>query len=78
MVARLIHLDIHCVKDNDGHRHIERITEIIPYDIEDKVLEIKAGVECRLEEISHYLKLLTRERHIILEILWFLRMVGIR
>ena len=31
MVARLLHLDVHCVKENDGHRHIDRITEIIPY-----------------------------------------------
>lgn len=62
MVARLIHLDIHCVKDNDGHRYIDRITEIIPYEREDKELEIKTGVEGRLEEISHYMKLLTRRK----------------
>ena len=61
MVSRLIHLDIHCVKENNGHRHIKRITEIIPYDIEDKLPDIKAGVEGSLKEISYYLKLLTRQ-----------------
>ena len=38
-----------------------RITEIIPYDIEDKLPDIKAGVEGSLKEISYYLKLLTRQ-----------------
>jgi pilus assembly protein CpaF len=28
LVTRLLHLDIHCVKDNDGHRYIDRITQI--------------------------------------------------
>ena len=54
MVARLIHLDVHCVKDNDGHRYIERITEIIPYEREEA--EYDSG------EIVHYLKLLTRKK----------------
>lgn len=62
MVARLIHLDIHCVKENNGHRHIDRITEIIPYEREDREPENKAGVEGCLEEISHYMKLLTRKK----------------
>ena len=62
MVSRLIHLDVHCVKENDGHRHIGRITEIIPYEREEKVLVYNDGIEGKLEEISHYLKLITRKR----------------
>lgn len=62
MVSRLIHLDVHCVKENDGHRHIDRITEIIPYDYADHVSFHKTGIEGHLEEISHYLKLLTRKK----------------
>lgn len=62
MVARLIHLDVHCVKENDGHRHIDRITEIIPYEREEVEPKGEADVEGRLEEISHYLKLLTRRK----------------
>ncbi|NLP16034.1 MAG: Flp pilus assembly complex ATPase component TadA [Clostridiales bacterium] len=62
MVARLIRLDIHCVKDNDGHRYIDRITEIIPYDSEERSPNGDQGVIGRLGEISHYLKLLTRKK----------------
>lgn len=62
MVARLIHLDVHCVKENDGHRHIDRITEIIPYDSEERSPDGDKGVIGHLGEISHYLKLLTREK----------------
>lgn len=38
MVSGLLHLDIHCVKDNDGHRYIERITEVIPKQFVDRTL----------------------------------------
>ena len=69
MVARLIHLDIHCVKENDGHRHIDRITEIIPYERDEPMVIGQDGVEGRLEEISHYLKILSREKLTIQEIL---------
>ncbi|HPU63193.1 MAG TPA: hypothetical protein PK304_03475 [Mobilitalea sp.] len=62
MVANLIHLDVHCVKDNDGHRHIDRITEVIPYELEEYLSLNNNGIEGRLEEISHYLKLLTRRK----------------
>ncbi|NLO08282.1 MAG: Flp pilus assembly complex ATPase component TadA [Clostridiales bacterium] len=62
MVARLIHLDVHCVKENDGHRHIDRITEIIPYDSEERSPDGDKGVIGHLWEISHYLKLLAREK----------------
>lgn len=62
MISRLIHLDVHCVKENDGHRHIDRITEIIPYEDEEGVICHKTGLEGHLEEISHYLKLLTRRK----------------
>lgn len=62
MVASLIHLDVHCIKENDGHRHIDRITEIIPYDSEERSPDGDQGVIGRLGEISHYLKLLTRKK----------------
>lgn len=61
MVSRLIHLDIHCVKKNDGRRYIDRITEIIPYDEEESFSGDK-GASTSLEEISYYLKLLTRKK----------------
>ena len=62
MVARLIHLDVHCIKENDGHRHIDRITEIIPFDSEERSPDGDQGVIGHLGEISHYLKLLTRKK----------------
>ncbi len=62
LVSRLIHLDIHCVKENNGHRHIDRITEVIPYDRENTNLEVNPGIEGSLDEIAHYLKLLTRKK----------------
>jgi len=62
MVSRLIHLDVHCVKENDGHRHIDRITEIIPHETEETEPLYKPGIEGHLEKISHYLKLLTRKK----------------
>lgn len=62
MVSRLIHLDVHCVKENDGHRHIDRITEIIPHETEETEPLYKPGIEGHMEKISHYLKLLTRKK----------------
>lgn len=62
MVSRLIHIDVHCVKENDGHRHIDRITEIIPYDSETRSPDGDQGVIGHLGEISHYLNLLTRKK----------------
>lgn len=62
MVSRLIHLDVHCVKENDGHRYIDRITEIIPYETEEYESLYKSGIEGHLEKISHYLELLTRKK----------------
>lgn len=65
LVARLINLDVHCVKENDGHRHIDRITEIIPYAREDKeqyALKGLEGIEGKLDVIAHYLKKLTRKK----------------
>ena len=50
------------MKDNDGHRYIDRITEIIPYDSEERSPNGDQGVIGRLGEISHYLKLLTRKK----------------
>lgn len=61
MVSRLIHLDVHCVKENDGHRHIERITEIIPYE-QEEMPPNKTGIEGHLEQISYYLKIMTRKK----------------
>lgn len=62
MVARLLHLDVHCVKENDGHRHIDRITEIIPYSRIDAEPDKKGGIEGRLDLIAHYLEKLTRQK----------------
>ncbi len=62
LVSGLLHLDVHCVKENDGHRHIDRITEIIPYAREEREPVFDQGVEGRLELIAHYLKLMTRRK----------------
>lgn len=60
MVSRLTHLFIHCVKENDGHRHIQKITEIIPY--EDENIEIKnVGIEGYLEGIMKHMEKMTRK-----------------
>lgn len=61
LVARLLHLDIHCVRENDGHRHIDRITEIIPYEKEDKEIGGGAGLEGKLDMIAQLLSRLTRK-----------------
>ncbi len=62
MVARLLNLNIHHVKDNDGHRFIDRITEIIPYDREQKETEAGRGVEGKLDRIAVCLEQLTRRK----------------
>jgi Flp pilus assembly protein, ATPase CpaF len=62
MVARLLHLDIHCVKENDGHRHIDRITEIIPVSDHDMEPDQSGGIEGRLDLIAKQLKLLTKRK----------------
>ena len=62
MVARLIRLNVHCVKDNDGHRHIDRITEIIPYDSDETSFDAAKDINGQLEEIAHCLKMLTRKK----------------
>lgn len=61
MIARLLHLDIHCVKENDGHRHIDRITEIIPYSRIEREPVSASGIEEKLDAIAYYLKKLTRK-----------------
>ena len=60
MVARLLNLDVHHVKDNDGHRYIDRITEIIPFDREKKETIEAKGIEGKLDKIAGYLEQLTR------------------
>lgn len=62
MVARLLHLDIHCVKENNGHRHIDRITEIIPLPRDSKQPICGEGIEGKLDNICHYLELLSRKK----------------
>ncbi len=62
MIARLLHLDVHCVKENDGHRHIDRITEIIPYSRVDTEPVTAEGIEGRLDNIAYYLQKLTRNK----------------
>jgi len=61
LVARLVHLDVHCVKDNEGHRYIERITEVIPYE-DEEYLKKGEGIEGHLEEIAQYLKTIARKK----------------
>ncbi len=62
MVVRLINLDVHHVKDNDGHRYIDRITEIIPFDRERKEAAIGTGIEGKLDKISGSLEQMTRSK----------------
>lgn len=62
MLARLLHLDIHCVKDNDGHRHIDRITEVIPYSKTEIETELGEGLDGRLNAIIHCLKQMTHRK----------------
>lgn len=63
MVARLLHLDVHCVKDNNGHRYIDRITEIIPYSRAEKNEPLAAeGIEGRLDLIAGCLQRLGRHK----------------
>ncbi len=62
MVARLLHLDIHCVKENDGHRHIDRITEIIPLMDNEMEPVHTEGIEGKLDLIANQLKLLTKRK----------------
>lgn len=53
-VADTVNFDIHMVKATDGHRYIERITEIIPYTTES---EYNLDMEGNLKE---YFKKMTR------------------
>lgn len=51
LVSRLFQIDVHWVKDADGKRHIDRITEVIPYEIIDETLKpeedsVKVIAEC--------------------------------
>jgi pilus assembly protein CpaF len=62
MVVRLLNLDVHCVKENDGHRHIDRITEIIPLSREEKDPPVGKSLEEKLDAVTHYLMLLTRKK----------------
>lgn len=61
MVARLLHLDVHFVK-NDDHRYIDRITEVIPLDTDIKNTGGKAGIEGKLDNIVHYLEAMARKK----------------
>ncbi len=62
LVSRLLHIDIHCVKDNDGNRYIDRITEIIPFSREEELPAAEHTIEGRLELIVHFLKLMVRKK----------------
>ncbi len=56
VIARLLHIDVHHVKDNDGHRYIDRITEIIPREIEETKLlekEKQEGVDRIADILEH-------------------------
>lgn len=60
VIARLLHIDVHHVKDNNGHRYIDRITEIIPRETDPIEMEAskipKGGIEGRLERIANILE----------------------
>lgn len=62
LVSRLIHLDIHCVKENDGHRHIERITEIIPLSMESEEPNTDNGIEGSLAKIAYHMGMMARKK----------------
>lgn len=62
LVSRLLHVDIHCVKDNDGKRYIDRITEIIPFSREEEFPAVGDTIEGRLDLIAHFLKLMVRKK----------------
>ena len=62
MVARLLHMDVHCVKDNNGHRYIERITEIIPYSRTEPESVAAKGIEGQLESIAICLQRMARHK----------------
>ena len=62
LVARLLHIDIHCVKNNEGHRYIDRITEIIPLPVNSEAPASGEGIEGKLENIAHYLKQMARRK----------------
>jgi pilus assembly protein CpaF len=62
VVSKLINLDIHHVKDNDGHRHIDRITEIIPYERDESRYSKATGIEGKLDKIAYYLESMTRKK----------------
>ncbi len=55
VIARLLHIDVHHVKDNSGHRYIDRITEIIPREA-DAAETGKGGMEGKLERIANILE----------------------
>ena len=62
LVARLLHLDIHFVKNNEGHRYIDRITEIIPLPVDHKKPDAGNRLEDKLDHITHYLELIARKK----------------
>jgi len=62
MISRLLHLNIHHVKENDGHRRIDRITEIIPYEQTDAEPEFRYSVEDKLDIIAYHLRRMTRKK----------------
>ena len=67
VVSRLLHIDIHHVRENDGHRYIDRITEVIPYEedtLKEKMLPASqlGGMEEKLEHIAGFLEKMTRKK----------------
>jgi pilus assembly protein CpaF len=69
LVSRLLHIDVHYVKDHDGHRYIDRITEIIPYEMEEKDtvnehhhMDDPEGILPALEKIACKIDRLTKRK----------------
>jgi pilus assembly protein CpaF len=61
VIARLLNIDVHHVKDNNGHRHIDRITEIIPYEQEEMISSTE-DIGGKLDKIAHILNNMSRKK----------------
>ena len=62
VISKLLNLDVHHVKDNDGHRYIDRITEIIPLELGQQKVVLDRGIEGKLDRIANYLETMTRKK----------------
>lgn len=66
-VANAIRWDIHCKRSRDGHRYIERITEIIPNEDED----FPDGIRLKEGMLLYFKKMTRRKRYETKDIIVF-------